>query len=134
MTKQEAYEAILNGKVIRHYNYSPDEYTYMNTKTGIIMTEEGYCHGDKYGEFWSDYQKWEDGWELVDMEHPLNQNESMVFNENEPYELINPYHLDELPSKPLKRGYYASVRTEPKIQRNEPCPCGSGKKYKKCCM
>lgn len=25
------------------------------------------------------------------------------------------------------------VRTEPKIQRNEPCPCGSGKKYKKCC-
>jgi len=26
------------------------------------------------------------------------------------------------------------VRTEPKIGRNEPCPCGSGKKYKKCCM
>ena len=22
----------------------------------------------------------------------------------------------------------------PKIGRNEPCPCGSGKKYKKCCM
>jgi hypothetical protein len=25
------------------------------------------------------------------------------------------------------------VRTEPKIGRNDPCPCGSGKKYKKCC-
>ncbi len=25
-------------------------------------------------------------------------------------------------------------RTEPKIGRNDPCPCGSGKKYKKCCM
>jgi hypothetical protein len=25
------------------------------------------------------------------------------------------------------------VRVEPKIGRNEPCPCGSGKKYKKCC-
>ncbi|MBF0510706.1 MAG: DUF1186 domain-containing protein [Candidatus Omnitrophica bacterium] len=24
--------------------------------------------------------------------------------------------------------------TEPKIGRNEPCPCGSGKKYKKCCL
>ena len=23
--------------------------------------------------------------------------------------------------------------TEPRIGRNEPCPCGSGKKYKKCC-
>lgn len=29
----------------------------------------------------------------------------------------------------------ATVRREtPKIGRNEPCPCGSGKKYKKCCM
>jgi len=24
-------------------------------------------------------------------------------------------------------------RTAPKVGRNEPCPCGSGKKYKKCC-
>ncbi len=24
-------------------------------------------------------------------------------------------------------------RTEPRIGRNDPCPCGSGKKYKKCC-
>ena len=23
--------------------------------------------------------------------------------------------------------------TEKKVGRNEPCPCGSGKKYKKCC-
>ena len=22
---------------------------------------------------------------------------------------------------------------KPKVGRNEPCPCGSGKKYKKCC-
>ena len=25
------------------------------------------------------------------------------------------------------------VRTEEKVGRNDPCPCGSGKKYKKCC-
>lgn len=25
------------------------------------------------------------------------------------------------------------VRDTPKIGRNEPCPCGSGKKFKKCC-
>jgi uncharacterized protein len=24
-------------------------------------------------------------------------------------------------------------RNAPKIGRNDPCPCGSGKKYKKCC-
>lgn len=26
------------------------------------------------------------------------------------------------------------VRAEPKVGRNDPCPCGSGKKYKKCCL
>lgn len=25
------------------------------------------------------------------------------------------------------------VREEPKVGRNDPCPCGSGNKYKKCC-
>lgn len=25
------------------------------------------------------------------------------------------------------------VRGEPKVGRNDPCPCGSGKKFKKCC-
>lgn len=26
------------------------------------------------------------------------------------------------------------VRVDVKIGRNDPCPCGSGKKYKKCCL
>ncbi|MDA8018921.1 MAG: SEC-C domain-containing protein [Thermoanaerobaculia bacterium] len=26
-----------------------------------------------------------------------------------------------------------TVRATPKIGRNEPCPCGSDRKYKKCC-
>ena len=30
-------------------------------------------------------------------------------------------------------GEKPTVREEPKIGRNDPCPCGSGKKYKKCC-
>ncbi len=30
------------------------------------------------------------------------------------------------PSGPWKR-------RAPKVGRNEPCPCGSGKKFKKCC-
>ena len=31
-------------------------------------------------------------------------------------------------------GPAASTRAHPKIGRNDPCPCGSGRKYKKCCM
>ena len=30
-------------------------------------------------------------------------------------------------------GHKPSVRDEDKIGRNDPCPCGSGQKYKKCC-
>jgi len=28
----------------------------------------------------------------------------------------------------------STVLPETKVKRNEPCPCGSGKKYKKCCL
>jgi len=37
---------------------------------------------------------------------------------------------DEEPILPMD----TVVREEPKVGRNAPCPCGSGKKYKKCCM
>lgn len=31
-------------------------------------------------------------------------------------------------------GNQPCVRTAPKVGRNEPCPCGSGRKHKKCCL
>ncbi|MFO8100584.1 MAG: YchJ family protein [Dehalococcoidia bacterium] len=38
------------------------------------------------------------------------------------------YYLEGEPVKPE-----TYVREGPKIGRNDPCPCGSGKKYKHCC-
>lgn len=35
--------------------------------------------------------------------------------------------IDAPPQKPARR-------SEPAIGRNDPCPCGSGKKFKKCCL
>ena len=35
------------------------------------------------------------------------------------------YAASTIPQEPI-------VREEPKVGRNDPCPCGSGKKYKKC--
>lgn len=32
-----------------------------------------------------------------------------------------------------KRGIETLRRDEPKVGRNDPCPCGSGKKFKQCC-
>lgn len=34
---------------------------------------------------------------------------------------------------PLPEGHRPLVRHDPKVGRNDPCPCGSGKKYKQCC-
>jgi hypothetical protein len=34
----------------------------------------------------------------------------------------------------IQRDMYALPKREKKVGRNEPCPCGSGKKYKKCCL
>jgi len=33
----------------------------------------------------------------------------------------------------LKHGVPAAPPPKPKVGRNDPCPCGSGRKYKKCC-
>ena len=39
-----------------------------------------------------------------------------------------------LSAAPLWKTQETIVRSEPKVGRNDPCPCGSGKKYKKCCL
>lgn len=44
----------------------------------------------------------------------VSQNQAQSGNDNEPVEVATP------------------VRNEVKVGRNDPCPCGSGKKYKKC--
>jgi uncharacterized protein YecA (UPF0149 family) len=52
--------------------------------------------------------------------------------EKEPDAIIIP---EEVAMKQRMKGWRTFPTTlEPKIQRNEPCPCGSGKKYKKCCI
>jgi uncharacterized protein YecA (UPF0149 family) len=45
----------------------------------------------------------------------------------EPYGLLS----NHIPSRG-RAGTY--IRESEKIGRNEPCPCGSKKKYKKCCI
>ncbi len=58
---------------------------------------------------------------------------------------VNAALLAQQPEKALREAAPAAVvpdytpklpvrREEPKVGRNDPCPCGSGKKYKKCCL
>ncbi|SSY80410.1 YecA family protein [Alysiella crassa] len=58
----------------------------------------------------------------------LNPEPSLMNN------LLSQYHQEyAVKEKPQPVYQKAEIRTEPKIGRNDPCPCGSGKKYKKCC-
>ncbi len=34
----------------------------------------------------------------------------------------------------MRKRKHSIARDYPKIGRNDPCPCGSGKKYKNCCL
>lgn len=40
-------------------------------------------------------------------------------------------YFNEMEVPPINR---QMKRKPPKVGRNEPCPCGSGKKFKKCCL
>ena len=54
--------------------------------------------------------------------------------------LYNLPEWDEIFDADKKKALYkeqkssTTVRKEQKVYPNDPCPCGSGKKYKKCCM
>jgi len=60
------------------------------------------------------------GWQGEDKEH----HERAYFKKVESTWYF--YSGDEVKPEPY-------IRIEPKVGRNDPCPCGSGKKYKKCC-
>ena len=65
----------------------------------------------------------------LSMAHPMT--ESMPHEQEMEF-----HHGEEAPAKPdrkkkLKKA--APVRKAVVVGRNEPCPCGSGKKYKRCC-
>ena len=58
-----------------------------------------------------------------------------VLNTEEIYVYKNIYKelRNFTPRSKSNKGKLIDVRTEPKIGRNQLCPCGSGKKYKFCC-
>jgi preprotein translocase subunit SecA len=68
---------------------------------------------------------------LMDM-----SNATYSYNEvSAPNEIQNDMHMSDVAYSgaggALKQK--TVVRTQPKVGRNDPCPCGSGKKYKNCC-
>jgi len=55
------------------------------------------------------------------------------FRENQKPTVRDDLLLPDKLQRPEPDIFAPIYRAEPKIGRNEPCPCGSGKKFKKCC-
>jgi preprotein translocase subunit SecA len=78
--------------------------------------------------------------EVVQLIMALSNNiriwENNGYTPHEIFEEFEKPHLRPLPDKPFefKGAKVTDMNTRQKIGRNDPCPCGSGKKYKKCCL
>ena len=46
---------------------------------------------------------------------------------------LEPDKEEDISALEILMNWPQPVEVEKKVGRNEPCPCGSGKKYKKCC-
>jgi uncharacterized protein YecA (UPF0149 family) len=62
--------------------------------------------------------------------HPLAEPEPVQLLQD--VEFIHG-EVEEPSEEKAKKKKQQPVRAQPTIGRNKPCPCGSGKKYKKCC-
>ena len=79
------------------------------------------------------YSQKEDILNIVDRYKNITNNWAGYTEEDDEFDeddVFGDDDFDDYEDLPLSE----PIRTEPKVGRNEPCPCGSGKKYKKCCL
>lgn len=119
----------LNLKLDKETAEDLSEEIYFNIEYGCKPSEV-FDIVDGYGII---FDTQEQGMKFMDIVIRLMNNTRMPYNKgNTPNELsaIRRPVLEDLPPVPMFR---QPVIKQQKIGRNEPCPCGSGKKYKKCC-
>ncbi|HOV13150.1 MAG TPA: DUF1186 domain-containing protein [Spirochaetota bacterium] len=104
-------------EILKFYENEEAENFDIDLETAKEIIEEGIINNY----YPLDRKKIEDI-EEMDIFSPFDPDDFDDFDDIDADEFMG----DEIISEPI-------VRTSPKVGRNEPCPCGSGKKYKKCC-
>jgi hypothetical protein len=69
---------------------------------------------------------------VMELSNNIRIWENNGYTPHEIFEKFERPNLRSLPDKPYD--FNETVVKKKKIGRNDPCPCGSGKKYKKCCL
>lgn len=100
----------------------------------LLLPKEDLVYSDEIPFFYSNLD------EIYDFLFKLKEEREKYMESLEEEELIKGYGLydgieDDLPFNFFSDDDFAlpQPRKNNKIGRNDPCPCGSGKKYKKCC-
>jgi hypothetical protein len=118
-----------------------------NCKYNIILhnpNENGQFGEDSTYEFVTDsyFNKERPNDILVEVINPTYTIDEVIERNSEVRNLINTFsikndyidYLDSYFIKPHRIPTPQYIRETPKIGRNQLCECGSGKKYKKCCI
>jgi len=93
-----------------------DEITYLDERLFplMVLTGEAEAAAREHGD------EWPEGEELEEVNNDCEEDLPQAVTD------IYRFWL-------AKRGTQTIRREEPKVGRNDPCPCGSGKKFKQCC-
>ncbi len=106
----------------------------------ILMQEESLRN--RFPAFWEQIRTYVEELKNEEQIPLLKEKLLKIYRRREP-DISGGYYYEKYPQERVRsRGIVISdgtseqpyVRTGKKIGRNDPCPCGSGKKYKQCCM
>ncbi len=132
-------EALMRARYSAH---TKGMYDYLRTSTHPSAREEVD---------WAELEQWSSAvtWEGLEIVHTEKDGEgdaqgTVSFVANFAYDGMKQEHREHSLFQRDEAGHWVYVdgelerpepyrREAPKVGRNDPCPCGSGKKYKKCC-
>ena len=136
--KAESAEAVMRA---RYTSYVTGDIDYLKTSATKAVQEE---FDEEASKAWSRAAEWH-GLEIIKTEGGQKGDKKGVVEFRALYTANNEFcNHHEVSNFVLEKdgwkfdsgelvGEKPIVREEPKVGRNDPCPCGSGKKYKKCC-
>lgn len=113
--------------------------TGMKIPAGVDLNQVKKLMDSPQGEFLNDFSAWcqEQGIDMTTMTDPgqiQELNEQWMSTPRPAFDGKTPTEMSEAnPSLMSMKKVETYRREQPRIGRNDPCPCGSGKKYKKCC-